>query len=191
MLTAGEDPLYIARRLIVVASEDVGLADNHALPLAVATYTASQTIGMPECRINLAHCVTYLAEAPKSTRSYEAYQRAEEAAKADETAPVPMHLRNAPTQMMKDMKYGEGYKYNPAYKHPVFQEYLPPMLSSAKFLLEEGDMTGKIWDEAALRQWEWRQNGGREWPLRSNAGAAAEARQSDYDPTAPRTIESR
>lgn len=75
MLTAGEDPLYIARRLIVVASEDVGLADNHALPLAVATYSAAQTIGMPECRINLAHCVTYLAEAPKSTRSYEAYQR--------------------------------------------------------------------------------------------------------------------
>jgi putative ATPase len=75
MLTAGEDPLYIARRLIVVASEDVGLADNHALPLAVATYTAAQTIGMPECRINLAHCVAYLAEAPKSTRSYEAYNR--------------------------------------------------------------------------------------------------------------------
>lgn len=135
MLTAGEDPLYIARRLIVVASEDVGLADNHALPLAVATYSAAQTIGMPECRINLAHCVTYLAEAPKSTRSYEAYQRvcilfrivsmditdsnwlqAEEAAKLDETAPIPMHLRNAPTTMMKDMNYGQGYLYNPSYR---------------------------------------------------------------------------
>lgn len=75
MLTAGEDPLYVARRLIVVASEDVGLADNHALPLATATYTACTTIGMPECRINLAHCVAYLAEAPKSTRAYEAYAR--------------------------------------------------------------------------------------------------------------------
>ena len=75
MLTAGEDPQYIARRLIVVASEDVGLADNHALPLAVATMAAVQHIGMPECRINLAHCVSYLAEAPKSTRSYEAYKR--------------------------------------------------------------------------------------------------------------------
>lgn len=92
MLTAGEDPLYIARRLIVVASEDVGLADNSALPLvcvilksclsylrtilqAIATYSACQTIGMPECRINLAHCVAFLAEAPKSTRSYEAYNK--------------------------------------------------------------------------------------------------------------------
>ena len=75
MLTAGEDPQYIARRLIVVASEDVGLADNDALPLAIATMGAVQHIGMPECRINLAHCVTYLAEAPKSTRSYEAYKR--------------------------------------------------------------------------------------------------------------------
>lgn len=75
MLTAGEDPSYIARRLVVVASEDVGLADNHALPLAVATSMAVQTLGMPECRINLAHCVAYLSEAPKSTRSYEAYNR--------------------------------------------------------------------------------------------------------------------
>jgi putative ATPase len=75
MLTAGEDPQYIARRLIVVASEDVGLADNHALPLAVATMAAVQHVGMPECRINLAHCVTYLAEASKSTRPYEAYKR--------------------------------------------------------------------------------------------------------------------
>ncbi|KDQ18291.1 hypothetical protein BOTBODRAFT_52363 [Botryobasidium botryosum FD-172 SS1] len=76
MLTAGEDPLFIARRLIVVASEDVGLANNHALPLATATYSACQTIGMPECRINLAHCVAYLAESPKSTRSYTAYKKA-------------------------------------------------------------------------------------------------------------------
>lgn len=116
MLTGGEDPLYVARRLIVVASEDVGLADNHALPLAVATYSAVQSIGMPECRINLAHCVAYLAEAPKSTRAYEGYKRAEEAAKADPTIPVPLHLRNAPTSMMKEMQYGEGYLYNPSYR---------------------------------------------------------------------------
>lgn len=75
MLSAGEDPLYIARRLIVVASEDVGLADHRALTLAVSAYTAVQTIGMPEARITLAHLVAYLAEAPKSTRSYEAYKR--------------------------------------------------------------------------------------------------------------------
>lgn len=75
MLTGGEDPIYIARRLVVVASEDVGLADPHGLPLATATYQACQVIGMPECRINLAHCVAYLSEAKKSTRSYEAYNR--------------------------------------------------------------------------------------------------------------------
>lgn len=75
MLTAGEDPLYIARRCIVIASEDVGLANDRALPLAIAAYNACQIIGMPECRINLAHLVAYLAESPKSTRSYEAYNR--------------------------------------------------------------------------------------------------------------------
>ncbi|CUA69546.1 putative ATPase [Rhizoctonia solani] len=116
MLTSGEDPLYIARRLIVVASEDVGLADNSALPLAIATYSACQTIGMPECRINLAHCVAFLSEAPKSTRSYEAYKKAEEAAQ-DSTIPVPMNIRNAPTNLMKDLGYGEGYLYNPAFAY--------------------------------------------------------------------------
>ncbi|CCA68520.1 related to MGS1-Maintenance of Genome Stability 1 [Serendipita indica DSM 11827] len=174
MLTGGEDPLYIARRLIVVASEDVGLADNHALPLAVATYSAAQTIGMPECRINLAHCVAYLAEAPKSTRSYEAYNLAEEAAKADETAPVPLHLRNAPTGMMKDLNYGQGYLYNPAYRHPVYQTYLPATLEGSRFLREEGDVTDKIFDENALRKWEWRCNQGRDWPGRSNLAGSTD-----------------
>lgn len=75
MLTAGEDPLYIARRMIVMASEDIGLANNDALPLALATYNACTIVGMPECRINLAHCCAYLAESPKSTRSYEAYNK--------------------------------------------------------------------------------------------------------------------
>ncbi|KAG5637979.1 hypothetical protein H0H81_002340 [Sphagnurus paluster] len=87
MLTAGEDPLYIARRMVVCASEDIGLADPHALPLAIAALQACQIIGMPECRINLAHLVAYLSEAPKSTRAYEAYKRAEDAAKLDLTIP--------------------------------------------------------------------------------------------------------
>lgn len=163
MLTAGEDPLYIARRLIVMASEDVGLANNHALPLATATLIACQNIGMPECRINLAHCVAYLAESPKSTRSYEAYNRAEEAAKRDTTEPVPLHLRNAPTKLMKDLNYGRDYLYNPDYAHPVNQEYLPPNLFGSQFLRKEGDIKDKIWDETLLRRWERDCNDDRSW----------------------------
>jgi putative ATPase len=79
----------------------------------MATLQACQTIGMPECRINLAHLVAYLAEAPKSTRAYEAYKRAEEAAKLDLTVPVPMSMRNAPTGLMKELGYAKGYCYNP------------------------------------------------------------------------------
>lgn len=163
MLTAGEDPLYIARRLIVVASEDVGLADNSALPLAIATYTACQTIGMPECRINLAHCVAFLAEAPKSTRSYEAYNKAEEAAKQDEAIGVPMNARNAPTKLMKELGYGEGYAYNPTYAHPVHNEFLPIERQGHVFLRAEGDKSEKVWDERLLMRWEMRTNGGKEW----------------------------
>lgn len=84
---------------------------------ATATTQACQQVGMPECRINLAHLVSYLAEAPKSTRAYEAYARAEAAAKQDMTVPVPMPMRNAPTGLMKDMGYGEGYCYNPEYAY--------------------------------------------------------------------------
>ncbi|KAF9264264.1 P-loop containing nucleoside triphosphate hydrolase protein [Marasmius fiardii PR-910] len=154
MLTAGEDPLYIARRMVVCASEDIGLADAHALPLAMAALQACQVVGMPECRINLAHIVTYLAEAPKSTRSYEAYNRAEAAAKADLTLPVPLQVRNAPTGLMKDLGYSEGYRYNPEYAHPVHNTYLPPAIQGQRFVRQEGDMTDKLWDEEALKHWE-------------------------------------
>jgi replication-associated recombination protein RarA len=84
---------------------------------------ACQNVGMPECRINLAHCVAYLAESPKSTRSYEAYNRAEQAAKAETTAPVPIHLRNAPTKLMKDLGYGNEYLYNPTYLYVLLILY--------------------------------------------------------------------
>ncbi|PIL36072.1 hypothetical protein GSI_01732 [Ganoderma sinense ZZ0214-1] len=163
MLTAGEDPLYVARRMVVCASEDIGLADNHALPLAMATYQACQVIGMPECRINLAHLVSYLSEAPKSTRSYEAYERAEEAAKLDPSIPVPLPMRNAPTRLMKELGYARGYKYNPDYLHPVTNEYMPIQFCHDEFLRKEGDMTGKTWDEDALRQWVFEENGGQPW----------------------------
>ncbi|CAE6466532.1 unnamed protein product, partial [Rhizoctonia solani] len=183
MLTAGEDPLYIARRLIVVASEDVGLADNSALPLAIATYSACQTIGMPECRINLAHCVAFLSEAPKSTRSYEAYKKAEEAAQ-DSTIPVPMNIRNAPTSLMKELGYGEGYLYNPAFAHPVHNELLPIEFQGRVFLSPAGDTSEKIWDERLLMKWEMRENGGNEWEgrkLQSRESKPGEQAQAKYE----------
>ena len=146
MLKSGEDPLYIARRLIVVASEDVGLADNTMLPLATAAYTACEKIGMPECRINLAHAVVALCLAPKSTRSYRGL--ANVMASLDEPGiaglPIPMHLRNAPTRLMKEMGYGEEYKYNPDYMDgKVKQEYLPEKIRGTKFL-EDTDLGLKI-----------------------------------------------
>ncbi|KII92280.1 hypothetical protein PLICRDRAFT_103807 [Plicaturopsis crispa FD-325 SS-3] len=170
MLNGGEDPLYIARRLCVVASEEVGLADNHALPLAMATFNACEKIGMPECRINLAHLVAYLAEAPKSTRAYEAYNRAEAAAKLDPTIPVPLQMRNAPTGLMKDLGYGKDYAYNPHYAHPVHNEYVPIQFEGDVFLRKEGDLTDKIWDDDALTKWEIEENGGKEWEGRNDRG---------------------
>ncbi|KAI0085130.1 hypothetical protein BDY19DRAFT_897171 [Irpex rosettiformis] len=168
MLSQGEDPLYIARRMVVCASEDVGLADNHALPLAMAALQACQVIGMPECRINLAHLVAYLAEAPKDTRAYKAYNRAEEAARKDMTLPVPLMVRNAPTRMMRDMGYGDEYHYNPDYIHPVVNNYLPPRLNGSVFLKHAGDLSDKFWDEEALRKWETEKNDGKPWEGRSN-----------------------
>ncbi|KAK0212961.1 DNA polymerase III, clamp loader complex, gamma/delta/delta subunit [Desarmillaria ectypa] len=167
MLTAGEDPLYIARRMVVCASEDIGLADNHALPLAMATLQACQNVGMPECRINLAHLVAYLSEAPKSTRAYEAYKRAEAAAQLDMTIPVPMQIRNAPTKLMKEIGYSKDYHYNPDYAHPVHNNYMPIQFEGEEFLKKVDDESGKIWDEAALREWELLENHGRAWEGRS------------------------
>lgn len=169
MLTVGEDPLYIARRLVVCASEDIGLADAHALPLAMAALQACQVIGMPECRINLAHCVGYLSEAPKCTRAYEAYNRAEVAAKLDPTMPVPMAARNAPTALMKELGYAEGYNHNPSFRHPVHNEYLPIAFRGDEFLKEVGDLSDKDWNEKELLRWEQEENGGRLWEGRSSA----------------------
>ncbi|PSN69053.1 P-loop containing nucleoside triphosphate hydrolase protein [Corynespora cassiicola Philippines] len=149
MLESGEDPLYIARRLIVVASEDVGLADNTMLPLATAAYSACEKIGMPECRINLAHAVVALSLAPKSTRSYRGLANVMAALKEPGVAslPIPMHLRNAPTRMMKDMGYGAEYKYNPDYVDGrAKQDYLPEQLLGRQFL-EDKDFGDKIDDD--------------------------------------------
>ena len=111
MLEAGEDPLYIARRVARFASEDVGLADPHALPLAISAYQACHFIGVPECNVHLTEAVIYMALAPKSNAMEVAYNEARDDAVNDLAEPVPMNIRNAPTQLMGDLGYGKGYKY--------------------------------------------------------------------------------
>ena len=111
MLEAGEDPLYVARRVVRFASEDIGLADPRALEIAVAAYQACHFIGMPECSVNLTQAVTYMAMVPKSNAMEVAYFAAREDAIAQLAEPVPLVLRNAPTKLMKELDYGKGYQY--------------------------------------------------------------------------------
>ncbi|KAJ9104426.1 hypothetical protein QFC21_001921 [Naganishia friedmannii] len=155
MLEGGEDPIYVARRLIVVASEDVGLADLQGLPL---------------------HCVAYLSEAKKSTRSYEAYNKAVALANETPLPGVPLQIRNAPTTLMKQLGYGKDYSYNPGFAHPVHNEYLPSTLAeSSTFgsdsLLHTEEQyrsnLGKEWNESRLRDWELMRNKGQDWEGRS------------------------
>ncbi len=129
MLTSGEDPLYIARRLIRFASEDIGNADPQALPLAVAAKDAYHFLGTPEGELALAQCVTYLATAPKSNAVYVAFGEAQADVASAPAEPVPLHIRNAPTPLMRELGYSEGYKYAHEYEDAyVEQEYLPESL---------------------------------------------------------------
>lgn len=116
MLEAGEDPLYVARRLVRFASEDIGMADSHALQIAIAGYQACHFLGMPECSVHLTHVVTYLSLSVKSNALYMAYEAAKKDAIQTLDEPVPLHIRNAPTQLMKDLDYGKGYQYAHDYK---------------------------------------------------------------------------
>lgn len=135
MLEAGEDPLYIARRVVRFASEDVGLADPQALTQAVSAYQACHFIGMPECNVILAQAVVYCAKAKKSNELYRAYGEVQKDIKETENDPVPLHLRNAPTKLMKELNYGKNYKYNPEYDYQGdIQDYLPPSLKNRKYL---------------------------------------------------------
>ncbi|KAJ7541573.1 hypothetical protein O6H91_10G065500 [Diphasiastrum complanatum] len=135
MIEGGEGPLYVARRLIRFASEDVGLADPHALVQAVACFQACQFLGVPECNVHLAQCVIYLSLAPKSTAIYRAIEAAQQLVReTGQNEPVPLHLRNAPTSLMKDLGYGKGYIYPPGHIGPVKQEYMPSSLSGHVFL---------------------------------------------------------
>ena len=134
MLAGGEDPLYIARRLVRIASEDIGLADPRALSVALAAKEAYHFLGSPEGELALAEAAVYLATAPKSNRVCEAFSRAAEAAKQYPAEGVPLHIRNAPTPLMEELGYGAGYKYAHAHEHGfVPQEYLPEPLRGAKW----------------------------------------------------------
>ena len=134
MLEGGEDPLFIARRMIILASEDIGLANPNALLLANACFDAVHKIGMPEARIVLAECAVYLASSPKSNASYMAIERATELIHQTGNLSVPLHLRNAPTQLMRSLNYHKGYKYPHDFpNHFIEQECLPTEISGTTF----------------------------------------------------------
>lgn len=132
MLQAGEDPKFIARRMVIFASEDIGLAAPAALNLAVSTFLAVERIGMPECQYSLFHCAAVLAKAPKSRQVADAMNAALAAARQYPDLPVPLHLRNAPTKLMKDLGYGDGYKWQADFKHK--DGFLPPELAGSDFI---------------------------------------------------------
>jgi putative ATPase len=138
MIEGGEDPLFIARRLLILASEDIGNANPNALLLANNCFTAVNVIGYPEARIILSQCVTYLAASAKSNASYEAINKAQALVKQTGNLPVPLPIRNAPTKLMKNIGYGKDYQYAHSYEGNFSeQEYMPEQLSGTK-LYEPG-----------------------------------------------------
>jgi putative ATPase len=133
MIEAGEDPVYVARRLLRFASEDVGLANNSALLLANNVFDACKKIGLPECKVHLAQLVIYLAKSKKSITAYQAYNKAQREVYKSGNLVVPKHLRNAPTDLMKQLDFGKDYKYSPL-EDSSDQDYLPEKIKDKKFL---------------------------------------------------------
>lgn len=131
MLQAGEDPKFIARRMVIFASEDIGLAAPAALNLAISTFMAVERIGMPECQYNLFHCASVLAKTNKSREVSDAMHAAQATAREHPDLPVPLHLRNAPTKLMKDLGYQKGTKWEAGFQHP--KGFLPPELADTNF----------------------------------------------------------
>ncbi|SRR6056297_1217219 len=134
MLEAGEEPLYIARRIVRFASEDIGLQNSRALEQAVAAYQACHFLGMPECNLALAQAVVYMAKCDKSNKLYSAYRKAQKDIKRYGDLPVPEHLRNASNDLMRDLNYGQDYKYSPDFDYKEKQNYLPEKLKNRKYL---------------------------------------------------------
>ncbi|PWN36995.1 P-loop containing nucleoside triphosphate hydrolase protein [Meira miltonrushii] len=132
MVESGDDPLFIARRMIVAASEDCNTLE--ALQMANATYQACQVVGLPECAENLAQCVVFLAESSKSTRAYRGWKKAQALVRDAYNYPVPIHIRNAPTKLMRELGHGKEYRYEPSFAHPVVQEFFPPELQGTRLL---------------------------------------------------------
>lgn len=132
MVESGDDPLFIARRMIVAASEDCNTLE--ALQMANATYQACQVVGLPECAENLAQCVVFLAESSKSTRAYRGWKKAQALVQDAYNYPVPIHIRNAPTKLMRELGHGKEYRYEPSFAHPVVQEFFPPELQGTRLL---------------------------------------------------------
>ena len=134
MLEGGEDPLYLARRLVRAAAEDIGLADPEALKLGIAAKDAVHFLGMPEAGIVLAELAVYLAQAPKSNAIYSGYEKARHEVREGDNPPVPLHIRNAPTSLMKGLGYGKGYKYAHDFEEQTApMDCLPEALAGRRF----------------------------------------------------------
>ena len=205
MLEGGEDPKFIARRLIILASEDIGNAVPNALTLTTACFTAVDSIGMPEARIVLAQVATFLASCPKSNAAYRALSAAEADVRTKPDEPVPLHLRNAPTGLMKSMHYGEEYKYSHDFDgHFTEQDYLPGGAEEPDLLRPLGERRGKehprppermVEEEATVGGTAARHMDVRSSPSRrrrdggraSRPGACARATLPAVRPTRPRT----
>ena len=155
MIEGGEDPVFIARRMLIFASEDISNANPNALLLANACFEAVTKIGYPECRITLSQCAVYLANSAKSNSTYMALNNAQQAIRRTGDLPVPLHLRNAPTKLMKELGYSDGYKYAHDYTgNFVVQEFLPDALQGTKFY-EPGDNAREN-ETRKLLQWRWK-----------------------------------
>ncbi len=159
MLEGGEDPIFIARRLVVLASEDIGNASPNGLVLAEAAFGAVEKIGMPEARIILAQCATYLAGAPKSNAAYAGIDSALEFVKSTPNFSVPLHLRNAPTKMMKNLGYGKGYKYPHSFDNDfTYQKYLPEEAEGKQFYFPKDNGQEKIIKDRLKFFWKDKKN---------------------------------
>lgn len=152
MLEAGEDPLYVARRLIRFASEDIGMADSRAIEITTAVFDACHDIGMPECSVHLTHAVTYLSLAPKSNALYLAYEKAKQDALSEIAEPVPLQLRNAVTSLMKELSYGKGYEYAHEHEDKLTMMECLPQSMKGKVYYEPTEMGSEARVKERMKQ---------------------------------------